>query len=856
MAAGNSKRLRKKNTKDDIQPSIAAVALSRGQQQEQQQQQQKKKTFYAGQQDLRGCPVEKLRDFPSETQQEIMNAYFHRLQSVKGRQRSKSDGVPPDLTDQRRNELFLRCIDSVKHKVAVTPQTADTRVANTLDTKMKYSGQSLEETCISALAQPGSKSEPTTGIDLTSYVSTSKRKSSFSNSSDTSLTTKDTTHITVILPRTKFQLQEEAVALYHSLSFSSQRREALDVCDAAALKVIQKGVPIHKPNDFFAQVLKKIVLECCEKEKEKDYAVRNNKDSKNSKATPTPKLEQPSTTQPNLQQVTIKTKDTITQAMSTSGADTSSSGQSPKHKSKSNHPTIRILKNENFVGHAACDVGKKNAERADNNSVASSTARQLSTVTFAPFPSESLNSNGQTIKRLQAQLDAKTKQSYQILKRNENLTKLWQAEKYNVQATKERNQLLENTVQRLQGEVNKKEHLLEAVQSDLTQQVQQTSQQEQQKQLETITAFIKLSEELCSTQQEKRYLQQQLDEEKAISNLKDQKIKQLQRDLERSEMLRPTPRKASNQNHELEALRRELDLTKERLARLSPNKSKSQNLPSVKAKSSTSSTPERLSLGDFAPREILQRIGSNDTGDHSTPKYTRAVTTSFNRSDIDTDLGCRVHSTTNEEVVSAAENARLVHDLLQEPTASACQQSQQPGPESTRTDIHFHGVDEAYDDVHRKSNRVDSFDNGSPDGDSDGNADSYELNIDNNALDVTTEIDFLVASFAESELLVETDPLRITRLLQLEFDRDSAIIEAHLMLTVPSGYPERDPLQVEASLAPSAGSAKNSSVEAQKVATDAMAALVTTCRLEAERTLGSNGMFSVLQLADAWVCGD
>jgi len=149
---------------------------------------------------------------------------------------------------------------------------------------------------------------------------------------------------------------------------------------------------------------------------------------------------------------------------------------------------------------------------------------------------------------------------------------------------------------------------------------------------------------------------------------------------------------------------------------------------------------------------------------------------------------------------------------------AACSAAQGERAESGDASIHFDGVDKAYD-----------------------------LKDDDAKERVKVELSFLAAAYGEDELKVEAN--RVIRSLQLIFDRNSEIVNVDLILTVEEGYPISAPLAVEASISPE----ENSSVEARKVAMDALPALVEVCRYEAKGCVGDEAMLSVLQTADQWL---
>jgi len=113
---------------------------------------------------------------------------------------------------------------------------------------------------------------------------------------------------------------------------------------------------------------------------------------------------------------------------------------------------------------------------------------------------------------------------------------------------------------------------------------------------------------------------------------------------------------------------------------------------------------------------------------------------------------------------------------------------------------------------------------------------------------VALELSFLESSYDRNELTIE--PSEVTRILHLPLDRENEEIIVHLILSINAGYPETTPLGVDAIIWPH-GSTK--SVDAQKVATDAIPALIDTCRHEANASLGTEAVLPTLQAADKWV---
>ena len=829
--------------------------------------------------DLRGCSLEALQRFSPPSQQEILQAYEHRLRSSAGRKKTV-------LTDQRKNELFQRCLAKMDASSSAAV-VEDGNNGSVTDEEEEEEDEAMKN-ATTAAAKPSQKSsndsaatsplpttsattaaavQPTTGINLASYVTVPRPEiavGAASASTAVKAAFPNATPVTVTLPQTKFQLQDDAAILFHSLADEAdethsqrQQQEALLACDQAALNVLQKGVPIHKPVPFFANVLQKYIHSTAnseQKDKEDKAKIRNDgKTTGNAKQKTMEKQQQ--------RQQTSTTEETTPSRTPTSNSPAPSKRKKEDIPSNSStkatitKSSIQILKKGDAAVNPRAHSNLKqppielNPQRVSSAKAATPTPTEpAASSTAASTTTSTANAELlQKIQRLRTQLDSKTKQSYQILKRNDDLTKLWQAEKYSVKATKQRNQLLEDTIQRLQDQLVHKQELWDQIRQDLTRQVQQTTQQEQDKHVDTIQALTQLSQELCHAQQEKRTLEQTLDGKRARLQAQDEEIQRLQRELKRSELLRPTPRNytpcscggftdgtGAGSRSRIQALQRELQQTQDKLTKALASNN---NATSKKAASSPAGKKnarrERPSLADFVVEQqpqppgsavpvvqILQRSGSTDTADES---HSGGSGGRFEASAVHHD---------NDN------NARLIRNLLEEPTA--CQQTQQPALESISTGIRFHGIEENYDTY---------------DTNDDGNDDGSDAS-DDGRIDVLTEIDFLVASFSESELMVDTDPTRITRILQLDFERNAEVIYVHLVLSVPpEGYPESAPLQVEAFLAPTEDGNGNNrpSVAAQKVAMDAMKGLVDLCRWEANGSLGSNALFGVLQSADQWV---
>ena len=486
-----------------------------------------------------------------------------------------------------------------------------------------------------------------------------------------------------------------------------------------------------------------------------------------------------------------------------------------------------------------------------------------------------------TIRELRAQLDAKHQQLYDAQKKSDDLFKLWESEKHIVAACKHRNQLLEDKIQtvyqleqsntdlkqqvsdsskhasRLENEIQqlrkqlqqKEEYLNATLQSNRQARESVTQQQSEYKDL--ISTFSSLSKELVQSQQEKREMEQALAAVRAMVQTKDEDMARLKLELKRSEMLRPTPRPspaAASESEKVQALQRELQETKAKLEILTKGgrkgKKKKANHPTVIVKREL---PDRPSLADFVPPQgvqILQRTASTDTN------------------------GTGVNSVAGEQATSAAAMAIMQQQQMfddagvqllppppslpggqqqaeQQEYVTLCQQEMQAAPEHKR-DIIFHGVDRGYDSV----SSDDENHNDDDEGDGTGSQDEDDG-------DVTTEMDFLLASFDESEIAVEIDPPRVTRTLHLDIDRKAEVVDVHLILSIPEGYPATAPLQVEASLAPEQPQQNDSgsgpSVEARKVVMDALPDLINVCRWEANGSLGSPSLFTVLQTADHWV---
>ena len=495
-----------------------------------------------------------------------------------------------------------------------------------------------------------------------------------------------------------------------------------------------------------------------------------------------------------------------------------------------------------------------------------------------------------TIQRLKVQLESKTKQSYLILKRNDDLTKLWHAEKYSAKATKERNQAIEDSMHKLQNQMQHKEKLWEAARNDLNrqiaslqeqchqaqalqqsqQQVQQEEQLDKTKYLETIHAVTKLSQELCLAQQDKRTLEHTLEIERGMMESKDELIQKLRLKLERSELLRPSTSRPSyfgdDNNSRVQALQLELQQTQDKLARALANNSKKKAASSPSIKSKPAQSRDRPSLADFVlgqqePSGTIQilRKGSTDTAD-SVGGDTSGGNTGRIRKRNNTVAPplASAFSMMLEDEEEENEDTRIINSLLDESTA--CQLNQLPDPESMNAGIRFHGIEEAYDESSdRNTDSNGHTNNKRQDGEDNINEGTGSSASDHGQLDVATEIDFLLASHSEEELIVHADPMRVTRILNLDFDRNDEVLPVHLVLTIPSdGYPET-PLNVDVSLAPPStnddGNTVSNTVEAQKVAMDALPALLEICRCEAEANAsgGTNALFAVLQLADAWV---
>ena len=485
-----------------------------------------------------------------------------------------------------------------------------------------------------------------------------------------------------------------------------------------------------------------------------------------------------------------------------------------------------------------------------------------------------------TIQRLKVQLESKTKQSYLILKRNDDLTKLWHAEKYSAKATKERNQAIEESMHKVQEQMQRKEELWEATRRDLNrkiaslqeqchqaqalQQSQQQAQQEQQldktKYLETIHAVTKLSQELCLAQQEKRTLEHTLEIERGMLESKDELIQKLRLKLERSELLRPSTSRPSyfgdDNNSRIQALQLQLQQTQDKLAKALAKNSKKRAASSPSNKSKVAASRDRPSLADFVldqqqPSGTIQilRKGSSDTAD-SVGGDNSGETNGRNRKQNNTAIPAQASVFSmmlDDEEEEENEDTRIINSLLDESTP--CQRNQLPDPESMNAGIRFHGID---NDGHTGSN------SNAKHGDEDDISEGSDAS-DHGRIDVATEIDFLLASHSEEELIVHTDPMRVTRILNLDFDRNDEVLAVHLVLTIPfNGYPEI-PLTVDVSLAPPStnddGNTVSNTVEAQKVAMDALPVLLEICRCEAEANAsgGTNALFAVLQLADAWV---
>jgi hypothetical protein len=601
----------------------------------------------------------------------------------------------------------------------------------------------------------------------------------------------------VTLPTTKFKLEESAAILFHDMDTNLQQ-EALVACDQAALDLLQKGSSVKKPVEFFTTVLQKL----------------QNKHNNNTRGT-----------------TTINNKLTTTSSATRTTSDKKGG----------------ILK----LDHSNNNINNKDTSKisSKNKPVKVQILHKASTPPAKPLGHDRSSSNGvelqrvnscneeaeHTIVMLKRQLEDRTRQHRDLEKKTWDLTKLWEAEKYSVSAYKERITTLEAAIQKLQHQLVEKDVFVEE-QLKQARHRQQEQIQQQGDYKDMMNAFMKLSKELCHVQEEKRDLEQIIETEKTSHKTKDEEIRQLKAELKRSEMLRPTPRNNDVESQRVQALQRQLRQTQEKLAKLAGsgdnnNNNSSDNKIAGAKKTSVYlvNNKEKLSLADFvlesgATPQILQRPSSSSI-DNDERGATQILQTSSGLLGYDETIQLlqrphRVSSTSNSSDVAPHLLEVELPSQAVETTLTECQQQQQPS-EAESKGILFHGIGKGYDET------------------------DEEDNVDT----TTTEIDFLLASFEDGELQVDSDERRVTRTLHLDIARNSEVVAVHLILSLPEGYPTTAPLQVEASLAPEI----NPSVPARKVTMDALPDLVNVCRWEANGSVGRQALFSVLQTADKWV---
>ncbi|CAB9506490.1 RWD domain containing [Seminavis robusta] len=745
--------------------------------------------------DLEGCQdlLEELaRTHSAAWQEKTLTTYHHMLSSVAGQEKIKKS----EFTDQRRRTLLTRCLKRTTKEQQQQP--ADKPVTDKSEKK-----QTTEKPEPPKLESP----KTTTGLSLSDTIRAAAQTS------------------TVTLPGTKIQLEPSTAAIFHALRPDWQSR-ALRLCDEAARTALQEGNKV--PQSLFVSVLQqtpvtlpktKFTLEQSaavlfhtrfEGRQEQDDALAACDQAALHLIQKGSSIQKPveffTTVLQKLQQNNNKTKATTTTPTIMANNNKQIKSTTVMANTKNPvpvNPTTPTKKGGILVlgSSKKSNNSKPKIQLLQKPALAEKNHRSQS----EGIPNNSSPSSSQdaaTIAMLREQLDLRAKQCQELEKKTKDLTKLWEAEKYSVGAYKERLQTLETSIARLQQQLKDKDgHVQEELQL-----AHENRAQEQAEYKNMVHAFTKLSQELCHAQEGKRELEDALEAERAMTQEKNDELQRLQHELKRSEMLRPTPRNSVPEPRRVQALQRELRRTQEKLAKLTGQQPKqtSKKKPSLADFVVTDQSPPPT------PTRILQRPSSSEEAQGQIhvlqpPRNHASSTGSSSNAGPNNLLECELPGQT------------LAPPAFQQETE--CQQQQQP---SDSTEIRFHGIEKAYDE---------SDDEGG------------------DMVDDTTEIDFLLASFGEGELQVDSDERRVTRTLHLEMDRNHEVVDVHLILSMPEGYPSVAPLEVEASLAPEI----SPSVAARKVTMDALPDLVNVCRWEANGSIGSEALFNVFQTADEWV---
>ena len=113
---------------------------------------------------------------------------------------------------------------------------------------------------------------------------------------------------------------------------------------------------------------------------------------------------------------------------------------------------------------------------------------------------------------------------------------------------------------------------------------------------------------------------------------------------------------------------------------------------------------------------------------------------------------------------------------------------------------------------------------------------------------VRAELKFLLASFGDSELTVESKSVK--RKLRLPVDSKGETVSVDLIISINEGYPASVPLKIEAHLSPDGNPI---SIEARMLAVETLPTLVEACRRIADGSLGTEAIYVVLLSADQWV---